>query len=94
MTSDKLRAAILIISDTASQNASTDKCIPTLEAVFSEAGTDQWSMAETKIVPDDISEIQGAIKTWSDDDGSKVNLIVTSGGTGFAVKDNTPEVSL
>ena len=45
-------------------------------------------------VPDDVLEIQRSIQAWSDDADSKVNLIVTSGGTGFAVKDRTPEVSL
>ena len=78
----------------ASKDASTDRAIPTLEAVFSEAGNDQWAIAETKIVPDDILEVQRSMLAWSDSEDSKVNLIVTSGGTGFAVKDRTPEVSL
>ena len=91
---EKLKAAILIISDTASKDASTDRAIPTREAVFSEAGNGQWDFAEKKIVPDDVLEIQRSIQAWSDDVDSRVNLIVTSGGTGFAVKDRTPEVSL
>ena len=92
-TTQKLKAAILIISDTASKDASTDRAIPALEAVFSEAGHDQWDITEKKIVPDDILEIQRSITSWTDHESSKVNLVVTSGGTGFAVKDRTPEVS-
>lgn len=89
----KLKAAILIISDTASKDATTDRATPALETIFAEAGNAQWQVAETKIVPDDILDIQRSITSWSDDVDAKVNLVVTSGGTGFAVKDRTPEVS-
>jgi gephyrin len=91
--SEKLQAAILIISDTGSKDASTDRAIPVLETVFAEAGNNQWDLAQTKIVPDDVLEIQRSIISWSDESDGNVNLIVTSGGTGFAVKDKTPEVS-
>ncbi|KAJ9644553.1 hypothetical protein H2199_003516 [Coniosporium tulheliwenetii] len=90
MSGNKLRAAILIISETASQDLSTDKCGPILQDVFRDDGGDQWEVAETKIVPDSILDIQSAIKQWSDGEDA-LNLIVTSGGTGFAVKDQTPE---
>jgi gephyrin len=90
---EKLKAAILIISDTASTDPSTDRAIPVLESVFSEAGNGQWDIAETKIVADDALAIQRAITLWSDGGDESVNLVVTSGGTGFAVKDRTPEVS-
>jgi hypothetical protein len=87
----KLKAAILIVSDTASKDASTDKCIPVLKDVFGTVGDDQWEVTETGIVPDDVLTIQKSIRKWTD--GSEaVNLIVTSGGTGFATKDVTPEV--
>ena len=89
----KISAAILIVSDTASKDATTDRVIPALETVFAEAGNDQWQITTTKIVPDDVLEIQRSIISWTDDVDGKVNLIVTSGGTGFAVKDHTPEVS-
>lgn len=87
----KLKAAILVVSDTASKDPSTDKCIPILKDVFGTVGDDQWEVTETDIVPDDVLAIQQTIKRWSDG-LEPVNLIVTSGGTGFAVKDVTPEV--
>lgn len=87
----KLKAAILIVSDTASKDPSTDKCIPILKDVFGTVGDNQWEITETDIVPDDVLAIQKTIKRWSDGP-EPVNLIVTSGGTGFAVKDVTPEV--
>jgi Probable molybdopterin binding domain len=86
-----LKAAILIISDTASQNPATDATGNVLRELFSSDGQNQWEVVETKIVPDHIEQIQRAITQWTDED-APVNLIVTSGGTGFAVKDNTPEV--
>lgn len=91
MTS-KLRAAIIIVSETASKDATTDKCIPALQQVFQQDGGDQWEQAETKIVADDVSAIRNAIKAYTDS-AENANLVVTSGGTGFALKDVTPEVS-
>lgn len=89
----KLKAAVLIVSDTASKDASTDRCIPVLKDVFDSVGDNQWELTETQIVPDDILTIQKTIRWWSDGP-EPVNLIVTSGGTGFATKDVTPEVCI
>ena len=47
-----------------------------------------------QIIPDDVLEIQRAITRWTDQGDERINLVVTSGGTGFAVKDLTPEVGL
>lgn len=90
--SAKLRAAIIVVSDTASKDALTDKCIPALREVFQQDGGDRWDAAETKIVADDVSAIQNAITGFTDG-ADRANLVVTSGGTGFAQKDVTPEVS-
>ncbi|OCK77705.1 gephyrin [Lepidopterella palustris CBS 459.81] len=87
---NKLKAAILVISETASQDSSTDKCIPILEGVFETMGKGQWEVCITQIVPDSALEIQRFIRRWADWEDA-VNLIITSGGTGFAVKDRTPE---
>lgn len=87
----KLKAAILIVSDTASKDASADRCIPILTDVFGTVGDNQWEVTETSIVPDDVLAIQTKIRGWADCH-EPVNLIVTSGGTGFATKDVTPEV--
>lgn len=87
----RLKAAILVVSDTASKDPSTDRCIPTLTDVFGTIGDNQWEVTETAFVQDDVLAIQKTIKNWSDGP-EPVNLIVTSGGTGFAIKDVTPEV--
>ena len=91
MSNPKLRAAILIVSETAAKDPSSDKCIPVLQDVFKTLGNDQWEIATTSIVPDTILDIQRFIRTWTDWEDA-VNLIVTSGGTGFSDKDVTPEV--
>ncbi|KAF2083731.1 hypothetical protein K490DRAFT_50940 [Saccharata proteae CBS 121410] len=90
MSSSNLKAAILIISETAAADPSTDKGAPALKTVFREKGGDQWDEPLVQIVPDSVLEIQRFIQRWSDHEDA-LNLIVTSGGTGFATKDNTPE---
>jgi gephyrin len=62
-----------------------------LKKVFGDLGNDQWHVSETEIVPDNALAIQKTIRTWTDGP-DPINLIVTSGGTGFATKDVTPEV--
>lgn len=89
---DKLRlqAAILIISDTAFQDPSTDKAGDILSDVIAIDGNDQWDFTKRDILPDDVLAIQRAITQYCDGEDF-VNLLITTGGTGFAVKDNTPE---
>lgn len=91
MADKKLRAGILIVSDTAFRDPSTDKAGDALRETFASEGGDKWDAPLVKIVPDDVLDIQRTISQWADGDGF-LNLIVTTGGTGFAVKDNTPEV--
>ena len=91
MSNTKLKAAILVVSQTASEDPSTDKCIPILKEVFSNLGNDQWDVTISEIVPDNVLEIQKFIRVHTDSE-NPVNLIITSGGTGFATKDVTPEV--
>ena len=86
-----LRAAIIVISETASKDPSTDKCIPALRDAFATQGAGRFDASETVIVPDDVLQIQRAI-TQRTDGEDPVNLIITSGGTGFTLKDVTPEV--
>jgi gephyrin len=89
----RLRPAVLVISDTASKDPSTDKAGNVLTDTFSADGGDQWRPPLVQIVPDSIIEIQRTVQQWSDSE-DYFNLIITTGGTGFAVKDVTPEVGL
>jgi gephyrin len=87
----KLRACIIIVSETASKDPSTDKCIPSLQETFDSEVAGRFDVSDTVIVPDDVLEIQRAIQHRTDGPDF-TNLIVTSGGTGFTQKDVTPEV--
>ena len=93
MADARLTPAILVISDTASQDPSTDKSGDVLTETFSTDGGNQWRAPVVKIVSDSILEIQRTVQQWSDT-AEYFNLIITTGGTGFAVKDVTPEVGL
>ncbi|KAJ5165885.1 hypothetical protein N7492_006181 [Penicillium capsulatum] len=84
----KLKAAILIVSDTASQNPASDKTADALTAILAAEG--KWEPPTVQIVPDNVFEIQRAVCDWTDA-SNWYNLILLSGGTGFAIKDNTPE---
>jgi len=90
MSATKLKAAILIVSDTAAQEPSTDKADNVLREAFVTGGGGQWDVVDSKIVSDSVLDIQRTVSQWSDREDF-VNLIVTTGGTGFTSKDNTPE---
>lgn len=91
MAETKPKPAILIVSDTASQNPASDKTVDALSTSFAAAGPGAWESPVTKIVPDSVLDIQRTICDWTDGP-NWFNLILVSGGTGFAAKDNTPEV--
>ncbi|KAJ5945640.1 hypothetical protein N7454_002479 [Penicillium verhagenii] len=86
----KLKVAILIVSDTASKDPASDKVAGALAPILAQEG--KWEPPAIRIVPDNVFQIQQAVCDWADGD-DWYNLILLSGGTGFAVKDNTPEVS-
>ena len=87
-----LAAAILIISDTVSRDVSTDQSYGILKGVFSNQTNVHWNVFSAQISPDDDQKIQSLIKGLCDQDKqNRPNLIVTTGGTGFATKDVTPE---
>ena len=91
MATPKLKAAILVVSDTAFEDPSTDKAGSILEGVFSNEGADAWTLEYSIGVPDSVKAIQDIITQFCDDDDKFMNVVVTTGGTGFAAKDYTPE---
>lgn len=89
-----LQPAILIVSDTAAADPSTDKAFPLLKETFAQDGAGKWREPIFEIVKDDLLEIQRAVRSWTDNEAANfglINLVVTTGGTGFARRDFTPE---
>jgi molybdopterin adenylyltransferase len=83
-----IRVAILTISDSAFDGTRADASGPALSVRCQELG---WPVAATKIVPDDVAAISEALREWADDTG--ITLILTTGGTGIAARDVTPEAT-
>ena len=84
------RVGLLIISDAASKDRSLDKVEATLSETLTADGNGQWTVAVSDIVPDDANAIREKIESWTMLE-KDVRLILTSGGTGFAQRDITPE---
>ncbi|KAJ7721865.1 MoaB/Mog domain-containing protein [Mycena metata] len=83
----RIRVAVLTVSDTASASSSADKSGPAISEILSQTGS--FSCDDHLIVADDIQAIQTAVKEWCD--RGDVDWVVTTGGTGFGVRDQTPE---
>ena len=90
MAKPRLQAAVLVISDTAFQDPSTDRAGAVLGDLIAIEGNDQWEITKHDIVPDEVSAIQRAITNYCDGE-DYVNFLITTGGTGFSAKDCTPE---
>ncbi|ANL33004.1 MULTISPECIES: molybdenum cofactor biosynthesis protein B [Rhizobium] len=76
--------AILTVSDT--RTPETDKSGDTLAARITEAG---HRLVDRTIVPDDRDAIAAQVKAWTERDD--IDVVITSGGTGFTGRDVTPE---
>ncbi|KAG6610689.1 gephyrin-like protein [Phytophthora cinnamomi] len=83
------RAGLLTISDRVSAGTSTDLSGPAMVNVLHQVDKVQMNVVATKVVPDDVEKIQAVVMEWADSD--VVDLILTSGGTGFSPRDVTPE---
>lgn len=84
-----IRVAILTISDRSAAGTRPDESGPRLAEAAAQNG---WQVAETRIVPDESEQIQAALIAWCDQ--HPVDVILTTGGTGFAPRDITPEATL
>ncbi len=84
-----IRAAILTVSDRASTGERPDLSGPALLEALQ--GMD-FHVSAIKVVPDDYEEIRGTLTAWSDSE--KIDLVLVTGGTGFAPRDITPEATL
>jgi len=81
-----LKIAVLTVSDT--RDLASDKSGATLAERLQAAG---HLLADRAIVTDDIEEIRGRLKAWIAD--KAIDVIITTGGTGFTGRDVTPEAA-
>lgn len=86
-----LKIGLVSISDRASQGVYEDKGIPALQQWFTAALTSPWEML-TRLIPDEQPQIEATLRELVDEQGCQ--LVLTTGGTGPAMRDVTPEATL
>lgn len=88
---EELLIGLVSISDRAAQGVYEDKGIPALEQWFGAALASPWRM-ETRLIPDEQPLIERTLIELVDEVGC--HLVLTTGGTGPAPRDLTPEATL
>jgi len=84
-----MRVGVLTISDRSAQGLREDRSGAVLRALVEAQG---WEAARTGVVPDDRPTIERTLVEWAD--SGEVDVILTTGGTGFSARDVTPEATL
>ncbi|HPW18617.1 MAG TPA: MogA/MoaB family molybdenum cofactor biosynthesis protein [Candidatus Aminicenantes bacterium] len=82
-----MRVGILTVSDKASRGEREDRSGPAARRVIEAAG---GQVVRTAVVPDEEADIRGVLVAWSDEG---LDLVLTTGGTGFGPRDRTPEAT-
>ncbi|MBR6485679.1 MAG: MOSC domain-containing protein [Lachnospiraceae bacterium] len=83
------QAAVITLSDKASKGEREDSAGPKAVEILKGHG---YEITETVLIPDDREKLKSELIRLSD--GRCADLIITSGGTGFSLRDITPEVTL
>ena len=83
-----IKAVVVTVSDACSTGERKDTSGETLALLLRERGAE---IVASRIFNDDLDPLAEALRKFADD--PDVNLIVTTGGTGFAPRDNTPEAT-
>lgn len=81
-----IRVAVVTISDSAVAGTREDRSGPALQARVSELG---WNIAERRLLRDDADAISAELRMLADN--AAMDVILTTGGTGVAARDVTPE---
>lgn len=83
-----MRVAVLTVSDRSARGERVDEGGPLVEKIVLSVGAEVVARA---IVPDERDQIEDKLREWSD--GGSCDLILTTGGTGLAGRDVTPEAT-
>ncbi|XP_051953942.1 gephyrin-like isoform X6 [Xyrauchen texanus] len=87
----QIRVGILTVSDSCFRNLAEDRSGINLKDLVHDQSLLGGTISAYKIVPDEIDEIKETLVNWCDE--KELNLILTTGGTGFAPRDVTPEAT-
>jgi molybdopterin adenylyltransferase len=85
----KIRVGIITVSDRSARGEREDASGPSL---VSRVQAEGWEVVRTEVLPDDLERLSATLRLWADED--QIDLILTTGGTGFAPRDVTPEATL
>jgi len=83
-----IRFGILTCSDRSARGERADASGPALADLVRSRG---WSVVKEQILPDDPAAIRDVLLAWSDHD--QFDIVLTTGGTGFAARDVAPEAT-
>ena len=83
-----LRFAVLTVSDRSARGERADASGPALIKLIESQG---WEVRRSGILPDDQGSLRETLAVWAD--SGDVDIILTTGGTGFAPRDVTPEAT-
>ncbi len=81
-------AVVVTVSDSSARGEREDRSGPAVAEALAAWGA---SVRAVEVVPDDRETIAARLRHWADDE--RVHLVATTGGTGFAPRDNTPEAT-
>lgn len=84
----EIRAVIITVSDRSARGEQEDESGPALVELLNEMGA---LIVATEILSDDLVSLTKKLRAYADRED--VNLVVTTGGTGFSPRDNTPEAT-
>ena len=84
----KIRFGILTLSDRSSRGERADSSGPELARLIQAQG---WSVTKQEVLSDDESAIRDTLINWSD--SGEMDILLTTGGTGFSPRDVTPEAT-
>lgn len=84
---ETFRIGVLTLSDKGSQGQRVDESGPLVQELLSGIGT----VTRSTVLPDDFDSIVALLREWSDQE--RLNLVVTTGGTGLTARDVTPQAT-
>lgn len=84
-----MRIGILTVSDRSARGERPDLSGPAIEAAIVEQG---WEVGRVEIVPDELQVLIETLSSWTD--SGELDIILTTGGTGFSPRDVTPEATI